>query len=83
MNYHYYRLSKDYYKGKDSRTITEGMNSKGWWFTGGKSFMSNGYVIYKNGLDGNPPNPTAMLQGFEYNRRLFDYKSMDSRASYG
>ena len=64
------RLSKNYYKGDSLRV--EGMNSSGWWFTGGSSFMSNGYVIYKNGLDGNPPNPNAVLQGRAYDYRLFD-----------
>ena len=38
-------LTQRYYKGKTSRT--EGIDSTGWWFTGGTSFMSNGYVIYK------------------------------------
>lgn len=74
------RLDKNYYKG-DSLRI-EGINSSGWWFTGGSSFMSNGYVIYKNGLDGNPPNPNAVLQGRAYDYRLFDQRSMDVRASY-
>ena len=38
-------------------------NRKGWWFHGNGSFISNGYVIYKEGLNGNPPNPIALTQG--------------------
>lgn len=74
------KLSREYYAGGDTRI--EGMNSKGWWFTGGSSFMSNGYVIYTNGLDGWLPNPNAILQGRTYDFRLFDARSMDQRASY-
>jgi hypothetical protein len=29
---------------------------KGFRFSGGTSFMSNGYVIWRNGLDGEDPN---------------------------
>jgi len=43
--------------------IIEGMDKqKGWWFTGNGSFVSNGYVVYVNGLDGNDPNPIATGQ---------------------
>ena len=55
------KLTKDYYAGGKSRI--EGWDSKGWWFTGAGSFVSNGYVIYSNGLDGWLPNPNAILQG--------------------
>lgn len=75
-----YNLLSRHYASGDSRI--EGMNSKGWWFTGGGSFMSNGYVIYVNGLDGWLPNPNALAQGFEYDKRIFDTRSMDKRASY-
>lgn len=51
-------LSSRYYKKGTTRL--EGMNSKGWWFDGGTSFMSNGYVIYYNGLNDELPNPTAL-----------------------
>lgn len=73
-------LTQRYYKGKTSRT--EGIDSTGWWFTGGTSFMSNGYVIYKNGLDGYPPNPTALAQGTTYDYRMFDQRSLNPRSSY-
>lgn len=44
-------------------------NQNSWWFTGNGSFVSNGYVIYKGGLDGDLPNPIALNQGGkEYNR---------------
>lgn len=74
-------LRRYYYKGGTERTI-HGYDSKGWWFTGAGSFMSNGYVIYKNGLDGDLPNPTAIQQGLTYRSRLFDERSMDKRSSY-
>lgn len=73
-------LRNYYHKGRRFRL--EGMDSTGWWFTGGTSFMSNGYVIYTNGLDGYPPNPTAVAQGNTYAYRLFDQRSMDKRSSY-
>lgn len=60
----------------------EGFTSNGWWFTGGTSFMSNGYVIYRDGLGGYDPNPFAIKQGNSYNSRLFDSRSMDKRSSY-
>lgn len=50
----------------------DGYDQNGWWFTGGTSFMSNGYVIYTDGLDDWPPNPTAIAQGRTYESRLFD-----------
>lgn len=73
-------LSQNYYKGNQRRI--EGLDSKGWWFTGGTSFMSNGYVIYKDGLDSWAPNPNAIAQGITYDYRMFDQRSLDSRASY-
>ena len=63
-------LSQNYYKGNQRRI--EGLDSKGWWFTGGTSFMSNGYVIYKDGLDSWAPNPNAIAQGITYDYRMFD-----------
>lgn len=74
------KLTQNYYKTESPRI--QGYDSKGWWFTGGTSFMSNGYVIYTNGLDGWPPNPTAIAQGRTYESRLFDQRSMDQRSSY-
>lgn len=61
---------------------TQGYDQNGWWFTGGTSFMSNGYVIYLKGLDDEPPNPFAVKQGSTYVYRMFDKRSMDKRASY-
>ena len=43
-----------------TNNIYQGYGSKGWWFTGAGSFISNGYVIYTNGLDGYAPNPIAV-----------------------
>lgn len=74
------KLTQNYYKTESPRI--QGYDSKGWWFTGGTSFMSNGYVIYTDGLDGWPPNPTAIAQGRTYESRLFDQRSMDQRSSY-
>ena len=74
------KLTKDYYAGGKSRI--EGWDSKGWWFTGAGSFVSNGYVIYSNGLDGWLPNPNAILQGSTFQTRLLDTRSMDKRSSH-
>ena len=75
-----HRLKDYFYSGDEERV--EGYGSQGWWFTGGASFVSNGYVIYKNGLDGWLPNPTAVLQGRTFNERLLDTRSQDVRSSY-
>lgn len=45
---------------------------KGYWFTGNGSFVSNEYVIYANGLDGNPPNPIATKYGNIFNLDYID-----------
>ena len=78
----YKNLSKNYYKGKTARYhgLTE---STTWWFTGGTSFMSNGYSIYRRGLADYDPNPTAVQQGLTYEDRMFNIKSTNIRASYG
>lgn len=78
----YKNLSKNYYKGKTERYhgLTE---STTWWFTGATSFMSNGYSIYRRGLGGYEPNPTAVQQGLTYEDRMFNIKSTNIRASYG
>ena len=76
------RLDRDYYKGNTRRDINGYNTQKGWWFTGGTSFMSNGYVIYTKGLNNNPPNPTALAQGRTYESRLFDERSTNPRSSY-
>lgn len=44
--------------------------------------MSNGYVIWKNGLDGEKPNPYAVKQGNTYIDRMFYTRSMDVRSSF-
>lgn len=78
----YKNLSKNYYKGKTTRY--HGLTGPTtWWFTGGTSFMSNGYSIYRRGLGGYEPNPTAVAQGLTYDYRMFDVKSTNIRASYG
>lgn len=74
------RLNRKFYPTQNNRI--EGMGSKGWWFTGGSSFVSNGYVIYTSGLDGWLPNPNALLQGETFDTRMFDTRSMDKRSSY-
>ena len=78
----YKNLSQNYYKGKTTRYhgLTE---STTWWFTGATSFMSNGYSIYRRGLGGYEPNPTAVQQGLTYEDRMFNIKSTNIRASYG
>lgn len=78
----YKNLSQNYYKGKTIRYhgLTE---STTWWFTGATSFMSNGYSIYRRGLGGYEPNPTAVQQGLTYEDRMFNIKSTNIRASYG
>jgi hypothetical protein len=51
-------------------------------FTGGKSFMSNGYVIWRNGLAGEPPNFYGVRQGSTYADRMFYIRSLDVRSSF-
>lgn len=55
-------------------------------FNGNKSFMSNGYVIWREGL-GDPrckePNFFAVRQGETYVDRMFYLRSLDERASFG
>ena len=51
-------------------------------FGGGTSFMSNGYVIWKQGLDGDEPNWLAKQQGNTYIQRMFYDRSLDQRASF-
>ena len=51
-------------------------------FSGGTSFMSNGYVIWKNGLAGEDPNWLAKQQGSTYVDRMFYTRSMDQRSSF-
>lgn len=51
-------------------------------FSGGTSFMSNGYVIWKKGLAGEDPNWLAKQQGSTYIDRMFYTRSMDQRASF-
>jgi hypothetical protein len=46
-------------------------------FSGGTSFMSNGYVIWKQGLDGDEPNWLAKQQGNTYIQRMFYDRSLD------
>ena len=79
------KLTNYYYKGKTKKYhgLDDFYESKTWWFTGNSSFMSNWYVIYRKGLADYDPNPTAVLQGLEYDKRMFDIKSTNSRASFG
>ena len=50
---------------------TQGADSKkGWWFVGNGSFVSNGYVVYVNGLDGEDPNPIANGSGAKMRNNL-------------
>ena len=51
-------------------------------FSGGTSFMSNGYVIWQNGLDGEKPNWFAKQQGTTYVDRMFYDRSLDQRSSF-
>jgi hypothetical protein len=55
---------------------------KGYRFSGGTSFMSNGYVIWRNGLDGEEPNWLGVQQGTTYVNRMFYDRSMDVRSSF-
>ena len=80
MDYWRTKLDDIFYAGNTGRI--EGLDSKGWWFTGGKSFVSNGYVIYTDGLDGWLPNPNGLLQGDTFVARNLDRRSDDKRSSY-
>lgn len=51
-------------------------------FGGNKSFMTNGYVIWRNGLDGDPPNPYGVYQGDTYIQRMLYDRSLDVRSSF-
>lgn len=55
---------------------------KGFRFSGGTSFMSNGYVIWRKGLAGDEPNWLAKQQGETYIDRMFYIRSLDQRASF-
>ena len=51
-------------------------------FSGGTSFMSNGYVIWKNGLAEQEPNWFAVQQGSTYVNKMFYSRSLDQRSSF-
>lgn len=52
-------------------------------FNGGTSFMSNGYVIWKDGLGKYPkPNWFAVKQGESYVQKMFYTRSLDQRSSF-
>lgn len=51
-------------------------------FSGGTSFMTNGYIIWQNGLDGEEPNWFAKQQGTTYVDRMFYDRSLDQRSSF-
>lgn len=51
-------------------------------FGGGTSFMSNGYVVYPGGLQGQEPNPYAVKQGNSYIDKMFYIRSTDVRSSF-
>lgn len=52
---------------------TQGFDDKrGWWFAGNGSFISNGYVIYSNGLDGHDPNPLALKSASKFAMNYID-----------
>ena len=52
-------------------------------FTGGKSFMSNHYAIWWNGLGDHKQNWYAIQQGEKYMERMFYQRSVHGNASYG
>lgn len=77
-------LKKYNYKTRVRKTPDDTpLSQQGWWFTGGGSFMSNGYVIYKNGLEPDLPNPNGLLQGATYLNRMFDNPIISNRSSLG
>lgn len=51
-------------------------------FSGGTSFMSNGYVIWQQGLSKDDPNWLAVQQGKTYAERMFYDRSLDQRSSF-
>lgn len=51
-------------------------------FTGGKSFMTNHYAIWREGLAGQKPNWYAVQQGNTYIDKMFYNRSMDKQSSY-
>lgn len=51
-------------------------------FGGAGSFMTNGYAIWRRGLDQEDPNPYAVHQGETYAQRMFYDRSLDSRSSF-
>lgn len=65
-----------------TNNIYQGYGSKGWWFTGAGSFISNGYVIYTNGLDGYAPNPIAVGQGGNLLSNLIDDRNEEKNAAF-
>ena len=62
------------------RTHEDSYQFKG--FSGASSFMSNEYVIYPDGLAGQPPNYYALRQGYGYIKKMFQIRSLDSRSSF-
>ena len=52
------------------------------YFTGGSSFMSNGYVIWRDGLAGEAPNLYGVKQGGTYVTKMFYSRSLDVRSSF-
>ena len=57
-------------------------NKKGWWFAGNGSFVSNGYVIYKNGLDPHDPNPIALGYGENLTGNLLGNRDTETNAAF-
>lgn len=51
-------------------------------FTGGTSFMTNHYAIWRKGLGKQSPNWYAVKQGETYAQRMFYDKSTNSQSSY-
>lgn len=51
-------------------------------FTGGKSFMTNHYAIWRDGLAGQNPNWYAIQQGNTYIDKMFYSRSMNEQSSY-
>jgi hypothetical protein len=51
-------------------------------FTGGKSFMTNHYAIWKDGLAGQGANWYAVHQGNTYIDKMFYNRSMNEQSSY-
>lgn len=51
-------------------------------FSGGTSFMSNGYAIWRHGLGDDEANWIAKQQGDTYIERMFYTRSLDQRSSF-